>query len=72
MRGAEGGILTIKRAGREDKASSESKDEGETWHTHSAGKTKEENIRHNQRGAMSAIAPINFNHAIIFISPLDF
>ena len=47
MRGAEGGILTIKRAGREDKASSESKDEGETWHTHSAGKTKEENNRHN-------------------------
>ena len=38
MRGAMGGILTIKRADREDKASSASKEDGETWHTQSAEK----------------------------------
>ena len=38
MRGAIGGILTIKRADREDNASSASNDDGETWHTQSAEK----------------------------------
>ena len=40
MRGAIGGILTIKRADREDNASSASNDDGETWHTQSAEKWK--------------------------------